>query len=50
MNGIDSEYLLGLYFFVTAITMAKGRINADAWRLVASLVLLVLAVLRIAWA
>ncbi len=45
MSGIEIQYLLGIYFTVVSISFVNGRISADAVRLIAGLVLLVLAVL-----
>lgn len=45
MNGIEIQYLLGIYFTVKSITWADGRISADAVRLIAGILLLVLAIL-----
>lgn len=45
MNGVEIQYLLGLYFFIMSITWADGRISADAVRLIAGIILLVASVL-----
>ena len=43
MGGIEIQYLLGLYFTIGSITWADGRISADAVRLIAGVILLILA-------
>lgn len=43
MNGIEIEYLLGLYFSINSINWKDGRIEADAVKLIAGIVLFVLA-------
>lgn len=45
MTGVSIEYLLGIYFTVVSISWADGRISADAVKLIAGILLLVLAVL-----
>lgn len=45
MNGIEIQYLLGIYFMIISITWAGGQISADAVKLIAGLVLFVLAIL-----
>lgn len=47
MGGIQIEYLLGLFFTVTAISFDGGRFHAEAFRLAAGVMLIVLAVLGI---
>lgn len=43
MTGVQTEYLLGLYFLVVSITWTDGRISADAVKLVAAIIFLLLA-------
>lgn len=45
MNGVEIEYLLGLYFVIVSLTYSGGRVSADFVRLVGGVLLLVLAVL-----
>lgn len=45
MNGVAIEYFLGIYFTVISIAWASGRISADAVKLIAGIVLLILAIL-----
>lgn len=47
MNGVQIEYLLGLYFIVTSVSWASGQIKAEAWKLVCGVVLTIMAVLGI---
>lgn len=47
MSGIQIEYLLGLYFIIVAISFTGGTFVADAFKLIAGIVLVVLAVLGI---
>jgi hypothetical protein len=49
MSGTIVEYLLGIYFIVTSISWEGGRIGADAVRLIAGVVLFILAVLGVAF-
>ena len=44
MNGIQIEYLLGLYFIVASITHNNNQFVADAFKLIAGIILVVLAV------
>jgi putative Ca2+/H+ antiporter (TMEM165/GDT1 family) len=45
MNGIAIEYLLGIYFTVVSISWVNGKISADAVRLIAGVILLILAII-----
>jgi len=45
MNGVQIEYLLGLYFLIISLSFDGGRVGADAVRLIAGIVLLVAAIL-----
>ena len=45
MSGISIEYLLGIYFTIVSISWVNGRISADAVKLIAGILLLVLAIL-----
>lgn len=45
MNGIQIEYLLGLYFLIQSISYSNGRVGADAVRLLAGVVLIIAAFL-----
>jgi hypothetical protein len=49
MTGAMGDYLLGIYFIVVSISWAEGRISADAIKLIAGIVLLVLAILGISF-
>jgi hypothetical protein len=43
MNGVQTEYLLGLYFIVTSLS-TKDRLSVDAVKLIAGVVFLVMAI------
>lgn len=43
MSGIQSEYLLGLYFLVVSISYNGGKVSADGIRLVFAILFLALA-------
>jgi hypothetical protein len=43
MDGVQIQYLLGLYFLIVSISWASGRISADAVKLIAGLILLLMA-------
>ncbi len=45
MNGIEIQYLLGLFFLVNSLSWTEGRISADAVRLIAGVVLIVMSIL-----
>lgn len=47
MNAVQTEYLLGLYFLIMSISFSGGRFTADAVKLIAGIVLLVMALLSI---
>ncbi len=49
MSGTIVEYFLGIYFIVISIEWANGRISADAVKLIAGLILFVLAVLGVSF-
>lgn len=45
MTGIEIEYLLGIYFLVSSFTLVDGVFKADAFKLIASVLLILLALL-----
>jgi len=45
MNGVQIEYLLGIFFTVSSMSWTGGRVSADVIRLIAGIVLIVLAVI-----
>lgn len=49
LNGTLVEYFLGIYFIVVSITWDGGRISADAVKLIAGLILFILAVIGISF-
>jgi len=45
MNGIEIEYLWGIYFIVLSLTWVNGEFKADAIKIIAGVLLLVLAII-----
>jgi hypothetical protein len=45
MNGIQIEYLLGLYFIISSVKWEAGKFVADPIRIVAGIILLILAII-----
>lgn len=45
MDGIAIQYLLGVFFLVSSLGYAGGRISADWVRFLAGIILIVLAVI-----
>lgn len=45
MSGVQIEYLLGLYFAISAVSYSGGVFSADAFKLLVGVVLIVLAFL-----
>ncbi len=45
MSGIEIEYLLGLFFLITSLSFSGGTFSADAIKLIAGILLIVMAVI-----
>lgn len=49
MTGTEIEYGLGLYFVIASLSFKDGKFTADAIKLIAGILLLILAFLGIAF-
>jgi hypothetical protein len=47
MTAAAIEYLLGIYFAVSAVSLTGGAFSADAFKLLAGIVLIILALMHI---
>ena len=44
MSGIEIQYLLGLYFSIASVSFDGGKFTADAFKLIAGVVLIILSI------
>ena len=47
MNAIQIEYFLGLFFAISSVSLASGRLTADAVKLIAGVVLIIMAIVHL---
>lgn len=47
MNGVEIEFLLGLYFTISSLSFENNKFTADVIKLIAGVLLLVLSVMFI---
>jgi len=47
MNGVEIQYLLGLYFLVTSMSLGEGKFKFDIVKGVAAAVLIISAILGV---
>ena len=48
MTGAAIEYLLGLFFAISAVDFSGSQFSANAFRLIAGIVLIIMAIVHIA--